>query len=958
MKRRTGIYPLVLLFCLGTLTGCFESQREQEVASNPSVAKVSAPDLCKAYGTDKAKADKDYKGSIIEVYGPVQEIWDEGERTMVVLSGGKDAEVRCLVSSASEPDLADLKIGRPTMIKGKCRGVVRGDLTLGGCLIEDPLRNLKAKAKSGDASAEFDLANALSKTNEPIHDVRRAFGLLCKAAEARHGKAADTVMQALMGAWGPETNTPVIWKWLREEAEGGNTEACYLLGMLYNYDKDFGIDVTASIPWLKKASDGGRPEAMYTMAMFHYAGEFVPTNRMESARLLSLIDPKAVPRASEVLGLMNLTGDGVPKDVSKGLSLLKSAVAYGRAESATTLGRIYLGGDAVPKDEREALQWFRKAGDMGDPCGMAKAGLLLSDAKDETKQQQGRILILAALSNDMQDAYSEIIPHVMDSVGRNLELQNPPLATNDLMRFRRINGSLVQGILQSAGDKGLVLAVGTNLVAVSFPEIDVAGRTRCDPAFRQLLSRSLVLERLFGLVSQFKAPEPDKSATNDTAKVVLDLAEKGYSEAQALLGNFLLNDRKTERDGLDWLRKSADAGCPDGQYALGMAYLKGIGQPADITEAFRFFRLAADQGHTDSLLMTGRMLMAGEGCEKNEQAGLALAEKAANTAESRPVLFMGRYYYGNKLGMRDAAQAFAWFRLGAMMGTPEAQYWLGRMYYEGKGVPTDYNRAIQWLMTSASQGFRPAIELLDSDVASKQKMAEAKRAYQEDLARHSDRLDEIRKNPKYDLVLSSQKIPSFFRQSEKEAYLRFADNYFKGRFNHNIPLCVEEAYRYVNGGGGTAQGMSWGYIPPGSADWRDSMATMMGGGGTMGLSPGMARLTGLPTHSSYGAYTVDSISPNRSSPPQWQVREGPSHNGVRTLNENQFLARHNGRYGGSFSTARAARNQAETLNTQQQYNLEAIEAYQGSGSYQVNMSVGRWTYDYDPNSDSFVVYQQ
>ena len=204
MKRLNGISPWVLLFCLGTLTGCFESQREQEVVANPSVAKVSATDLCKAYGTDKVKADKDYKGNIIEVYGPVQETWDEGERTMVVLSGGKDAEVRCLVSSASEPDLADLKTGRPTMIKGKCRGVVRGDLTLGGCLIEDPLRALKAKAKSGDASAEYDLATALSKTNEAVHDVRRSFQLFCKAAEARHEEAKDTVMQSLMGAWGPE----------------------------------------------------------------------------------------------------------------------------------------------------------------------------------------------------------------------------------------------------------------------------------------------------------------------------------------------------------------------------------------------------------------------------------------------------------------------------------------------------------------------------------------------------------------------------------------------------------------------------------------------------------------------------------------------------------------------------------------------------------------------------------
>ena len=850
MKRRTGIYPLVLLFCLGTLSGCFESQREQEVASNPSVAKVSAPDLCKAYGTDKAKADKDYKGSIIEVYGPVQETWDEGERTMVVLSGGKDAEVRCLVSAVSEPDLANLKIGRPTMIKGKCRGVVRGDLTLGGCLIEDPLRDLKAKAKSGDASAEFDLANALSKTNDPIHDVRRSFQLFCKAAEARHEEAKDTVMQSLMGAWGPETNTPVIWQWLREEAEGGNTEACYLLGMLYNIEEDFGIDPKASVPWYKMASEGGHQEAMFTMAMFHYRGEFVPTNMVESARLLSLTDPRVLPRASESLGLMTLFGEGVPKDVQKGLKLLETAVLNGRAESATILGRIHRQGELVPQDNRKAIYWFLKSGELGDPRGMAMAGLMLGESKNPADREQGRQLIYAALSNDTQAAYGEIFPYVTDAVARGLEAKNPPLATNDILRLRRINGTGIQGFLMAIGNDELTLMVESNLVKVSFAEIDVAGRTRCDPAFRQLLSRSIVLERVFGLVSGFKTHEPDKSATNDMGRVVVDLAKKGNPTAQALLGEALLESPDTEREGVEWLRKSADAGCPDGQYSLGSAYERGTGLPQDKAEALRLFRLASDQGDTGAMLKASRMLVAGDGCEKQEVEGLELLKKAAEEMDPLAIFLMGQRCIAQKAEQRDLAQAFGWFRLGAMLGMPESQYRLGRMYYGGQGLPVDNNRAIQWLMEAASQGYQPAAIFLDSDAAQKQEMAKAKAAYQQELERHAKELERIRTNPKYDVLVATM-IPSFFGGSrEKAAYLRFADNYLNRRFRNNIAACVDEAYRYVDGGG-FSQNLSGGYIAPGSADWRDSMA-MMRGGGTVGLSPGMNRLTGLPAYSSYG----------------------------------------------------------------------------------------------------------
>ncbi len=800
MKRQNGISLLAILLCSTVLVGCFEGQREQEVSTNPSVAKVSAADLCKAYGTDKARADKEYKGKIIEVYGPVQETWDEGERTMVVLSGGKDAEVRCLVSAQSEPDMAELKIGRPTMTKGKCRGIVRGDIMLGGCIIQDPLRTLKAKARSGDASAEYDLAIALSKTNEAIHDVRRSFQLYCKAAEARHEKAKNTVMQSLMGAWGPETNSPIIWQWLREEADGGNTEACYLLGTLYTFDEDFGIDIKASIPWIEKASDGRHPEAMYAMAMLHYRGESVPTNLVESARLLSLTDPQVLPRASESFGLMTLFGEGVPKDVQKGLKLLETAVLNGRAESATILGRIHRQGELAPQDSRKAIYWFLKGGEMGDPRGMALAGLMLGESKTSADRDQGKHLVTAALSNDTQAAYAEIFPYVTDTVAKGLEAKNPPLATNDLFSLRRINGTGVQGTLKAVGKNGLTLVVETNVVEVPFAEIDVAGRTRCDPVFRQLLSRSIVLENVFGLVSGFKVPEIKGLAANDLAKAMVDMAEKGDAEVQAWLGRDLLETPGKEREGVEWLKKSADAGCPDGQYALGMAYQRGTGLPQDKAEALRLFQLAADQGNTEAMLKASRMLVAGDGCEKQEAKGLELLKRAADEMDPTAIFLMGQRCFAGKPEVCDPAQAFGWFRLGAQLGMPESQYWLGRMYYEGKAILKNYDRAIQWLMESASQGYRPAIALLESDAAQKQEMAKAKAAYQHELERHAKELERIKTNPKYDVLVSS-KIPSFFRASEKEAYQRFTDNYFNRRFNRNIAKCAEEAWVYVNSGG-------------------------------------------------------------------------------------------------------------------------------------------------------------
>ena len=107
---------------------------------------------------------------------------------------------------------------------------------------------------------------------------------------------------------------------------------------------------------------------------------------------------------------------------------------------------------------------------------------------------------------------------------------------------------------------------------------------------------------------------------------------------------------------------------------------------------------------------------------------------------------------------------------------------------------------------------------------------------------------------------------------------------------------------------------------------------------------------------------VDTIRPS-GSPPSWQVREGRTRpDGVRTFNENQYIARHEGRYGGAFATAREASLRADELNTQQGYNEEAVMAqamYSGQdGVYMLNSRAGNWTYKYDANRNAFVVYQE
>ena len=48
----------------------------------------------------------------------------------------------------------------------------------------------------------------------------------------------------------------------------------------------------------------------------------------------------------------------------------------------------------------------------------------------------------------------------------------------------------------------------------------------------------------------------------------------------------------------DELKKLAEEGMPEAQYNLGLMYSTGKGVPQDYNEAIRWYRLAADQGHS------------------------------------------------------------------------------------------------------------------------------------------------------------------------------------------------------------------------------------------------------------------------------------------------------------------------------------------------------------------------
>ena len=107
-------------------------------------------------------------------------------------------------------------------------------------------------------------------------------------------------------------------------------------------------------------------------------------------------------------------------------------------------------------------------------------------------------------------------------------------------------------------------------------------------------------------------------------------------------------------------------------------YRNGEGVSQDDAEAVKWYRLAAEQGHTRAQLHLGFMYSAGQGV------------------------------------LQDDAEAARWYQLGAAQDDADAQFHLGARYATGKGVLKDSVLAHMWFSIAGANEKEEARELRDN----------------------------------------------------------------------------------------------------------------------------------------------------------------------------------------------------------------------------------------------------
>jgi uncharacterized protein len=182
----------------------------------------------------------------------------------------------------------------------------------------------------------------------------------------------------------------------------------------------------------------------------------------------------------------------------------------------------------------------------------------------------------------------------------------------------------------------------------------------------------------------------------------MKLMQKSNSPASGLPGkkhDTSTDEMKINDDNLAALLNMAVPASADDMFELYIQYREA----GDETEAQKWLRKAADQGHCRALGVLGTLL--------DEDERLAHELKAAELGCNEAQYNLGMWYMHYLIAdfepeeyvPEDYAQAAFWLAKSANQGNMDAQLRLGLLYLEGQGVPQDDDIAFAWIRKSAEQ---------------------------------------------------------------------------------------------------------------------------------------------------------------------------------------------------------------------------------------------------------------
>lgn len=486
-------------------------------------------------------------------------------------------------------------------------------------------------------------------------------------------------------------------KWFRLAAEQGNANAQKKLGWMHERGLGVPRDYEEAIKWYRLGKDKEHTPQK--------SDKSIPKQKVSQCSDPTPQDIKGEtdPETQFEIGRKYYWGSGVRRDYNEAIKWFRLAADQGNPSAQYYLGSMYEDGYyGVARDYNEAVKWYKLAAKQGHANAKTKIQELKRKLtpKDNLQQKTHKSIPKKKLSKPLDPIPEEpsktTDPQTQYEIGNKYyNGEDVALDYSEAIKWYRL-----------AADQGNAPAINKlkEIGLESTPKYKVARKTH-KPVSRKKVSQVY-------------------DTTPDELDKITDPATQFYIGNKYYSGNGVAQNY---REAIKWHRLSADQGYAPAQYNLGRMYDLGFGVEEDCNEAVKWFRLAAQQGNlaainklkeieqelsvktdTEILFQIGNKYYSGYEVTRDYSEALKWYRRAAYQGHANAQTNLGNMYSWGCGVTQNHTEAVKWYRLAADQGDSVAQYNLGEMYEDGHGVTQDYGEAVKWYQLAAEQGHEEA----------------------------------------------------------------------------------------------------------------------------------------------------------------------------------------------------------------------------------------------------------
>lgn len=227
----------------------------------------------------------------------------------------------------------------------------------------------------------------------------------------------------------------------------------------------------------------------------------------------------------------------------------------------------------------------------------------------------------------------------------------------------------------------------------------------------------------------------NKDEDDKAFPILLKSAELGYDSAQYAIGEmYYLGHGTNENDSeaMKWYRLAAEQGHGLAQYEVAENIYKEVlyGGDGTLEEAIRLFEAAAAQGVAGAQFQLALLYNQGLDVERDSIKSFNFCQQAAMQGHAKAQLLLGDYFLTGNGTEKNVAQAIILYKASAEQGNDVAQNKIGDYYTGYYDGTINEEEALVWYTKSAKQGNVDALYNIGNIYEKNKEWAEAAEYYQ------------------------------------------------------------------------------------------------------------------------------------------------------------------------------------------------------------------------------------